>query len=144
MSQLRIGQIGIGALGSRIATKLVWSGYALHVYDVMDVSVRMFNAEYGGMMTGSPNMLAQVSDVIIAVLPTEKELRDIVFGWEGIVKGFARGGILLDMGTSDPVATVTLARELAERGIFLVDAPAIGPRESAKQGKLKFVIGGEA
>jgi len=51
MSQLRLGQIGIGALGSRIATKLIWSGFPLHVYDVMDVSVRMFNAEYGGMMT---------------------------------------------------------------------------------------------
>ena len=129
---------------SRIATKLIWSGFPLHVYDVMDVSVRMFNAEYGGMMTGSPNMIAQVSNVVITVLPTEKELREVIFGWEGVAKGMARGGIVLDLGTTDPVATITLARELAERGIYLVDAPAIGRRDLAKQGKLKFLIGGEA
>ena len=133
MSQLRLGQIGIGALGSRIATKLIWSGFPLHVYDVMDVSVRMFNAEYGGTMTGSPNIIAQVSNVVITVLPTEKELREVIFGWEGVAKGMARGGIVLDLGTTDPVATITLARELAERGIYLVDAPAIGRRDLAKQ-----------
>jgi 3-hydroxyisobutyrate dehydrogenase len=143
MSQLRIGQIGIGALGSRIATKLIWSGFPLHVYDTMDVSVRMFNAEYGGMMTGSPKMIAEVSDVVITVLPTEKEVQDVLYGWEGMTKGMKRGGIVLDMGTTDPVATVTFARELAARGIYLVDAPAIGSRYLAKEGKLKFVIGGE-
>lgn len=139
----RVGQIGIGNLGSRVATKLVWSGYPLHVYDVADISVRIFNAEYGGMMAGSPNMVAQVSDVVVAVLPTAKELRDICFGWEGLVKGFRKGGILLDLGTTDPVETLKLARELAERGIYLVDAPAVGTRDDAKQGKLTFFAGGE-
>lgn len=143
MAHIRVGQIGIGALGSRIATKLVWSGYAMHVYDVADISVRMFNAEYGGMMTGSPNMLGQVSDVIVLVLPTEREVRDVCFGWEGLVKGMAKGGVVLDLGTSDPIATIQLAKDLAERGIYLVDAPAIGPRDQAKAGTLTFFAGGE-
>jgi 3-hydroxyisobutyrate dehydrogenase len=50
--------------------------------------------------------------------------------------------VLIDMGSSDPVATGALADELADRGIDMVDAPALGTSEDAKAGKLTFVIGG--
>jgi 3-hydroxyisobutyrate dehydrogenase len=143
MTQLNIGVIGIGAFGSRVALRLLWSGYhTLQIYDVADVATRLFTNDYGGMATGSPKMMAQTCDAIIAVLPSAAELREVCFGWEGLAKGFAEGGILIDLGTTDPVATVDLAKELAARGTDLIAAPAFGTPTEAKEGKLTLVVGG--
>src|SRR5580693_5755545 len=69
-------------------------------------------------------------------------VREVASGWEGLARGFAEGGVLIDMGCSDPMATSGLAEELAGRGIDMVDAPALGTAEDAKAGKLTFVVGG--
>ncbi|HME25245.1 MAG TPA: NAD(P)-dependent oxidoreductase [Acetobacteraceae bacterium] len=140
----RLGVIGLGAMGARIATRLVWEGFNPQVYDVVDVAVRMFTNDVGGMMSGSPKMLAQSSDIVITVLPSAEALRDVLFGWEGLAGGFKPGGVVIDMSTSDPLATVELARRLAERGIDLIDAPALGTPADARAGKLTLVIGGDA
>jgi 3-hydroxyisobutyrate dehydrogenase len=142
MAQLRLGLIGLGALGSRIATRLLRTGFSLEIYDIADVALRMFNMDVGGIVTGSPRMMAQSCDIIITVLPSVAEVREVAFGWEGLARGFVSGGGLIDMGCSDPVATSRLAEDLAGRGIDLVDAPALGTADDAKTGKLTFVVGG--
>ena len=129
-------------MGSRIATRLLRSGFSLEIYDIADVAVRMFNMDVGGIITGSPKMMAQVCDVIITVLPSAAEVREVAFGWEGLARGFPEGGVLIDMGCSDPVATVELARDLAGRGIEMIDAPASGTTDDAKTGRLTFLVGG--
>ena len=142
MAQLRLGLIGLGALGSRIATRLLRTGFSLEIYDIADVAVRMFNMDVGGIITGSPKMMAQACEVIITVLPSAADVREVAFGWEGLARGFTKGGVLIDMSCSDPIATSRLAEELAGCGIDMVDAPALGTAEDAKTGKLTFVIGG--
>jgi 3-hydroxyisobutyrate dehydrogenase len=143
MSPLNIGVIGIGAFGSRVALRLLWSGYhTLQIYDVADVATRLFTNDYGGMAIGSPKMMAQTCDVAIAVLPSAAELREVCFGWEGLAQGFAAGGILIDLGNTDPVETVHIANELAAAGVDLVAAPAFGTPAQAKEGKLTLVVGG--
>jgi 3-hydroxyisobutyrate dehydrogenase len=142
MAELRLGLIGLGALGSRIATRLLRTGFSLEIYDIADVALRMFNMDVGGSITGSPKMMAQACNVIITVLPSAAEVREVAFGWEGLARGFSSGGVLVDMGSSDPIATSKLAEELAGCGIDMVDAPALGTAEDAKAGKLRFVVGG--
>jgi 3-hydroxyisobutyrate dehydrogenase len=142
MAQLRLGLIGLGAMGSRIATRLLRTGFSLEIYDIADVALRMFNMDVGGSITGSPKMMAQACNVIITVLPSAAEVREVAFGWEGVARGFAAGGVLIDMGSSDPIATKRLAEELGDCGIDMVDAPALGTAEDAKAGKLSFVVGG--
>jgi 3-hydroxyisobutyrate dehydrogenase len=140
----RVGVVGLGAMGARIATRLVWEKFNPQVYDMVDIAVRMFTNDVGGMMSGSPKMMAQTSDVVITVLPSADALRDVLYGWEGLAGGFRPGGVVIDMGTSDPVATVGLAKQLAERGVDLIDAPALGTPADARAGKLTLVIGGDA
>jgi 3-hydroxyisobutyrate dehydrogenase len=143
MTQMNIGVIGIGAFGSRVALRLLWSGFhTLQIYDIADVAVRMFTNDYGGMGAGSPKMMAQTCDVIIAVLPSAAELREVCFGWEGLAHGFAQRGILIDLGNTDPVETVSIGNALAAAGVDLVAAPAFGTPAQAKEGKLTVVAGG--
>ncbi len=144
MAGLSVGVVGLGAFGSRVALRLLWNGYhTLQLYDVNDMSTRLFTSEYGGMVTGSPKMMAQTCDVVIAVLPSADELREACFGWESLAKGFAEGGIIVDLGVTDPLETVAIARELAVRGIDFIDAPAFGTPAEAKEGKLALIVGGE-
>jgi 3-hydroxyisobutyrate dehydrogenase len=141
---LRIGVIGLGAMGNRIATRLVLERFNPTVYDVVDVAVRLFTNDVGGMMSGSPKMVGQCSDVVITVLPSTSDLREVLFGWQGLASGLARGGVLIDMGTSDPQSTVDLSKRLAEHGIDMIDAPALGTPTDAKAGKLTLIVGGDA
>jgi 3-hydroxyisobutyrate dehydrogenase len=143
MTQMNIGVIGIGAFGSRVALRLLWSGHhTLQIYDVADVATRMFTNDYGGMAAGSPKMMAQTCDLVIAALPSAAELREVCFGWEGLAQGFSAGGTLIDLGNTDPVETVNIANELAAGGVDLVAAPAFGTPAQAKEGRLTLVVGG--
>jgi 3-hydroxyisobutyrate dehydrogenase len=140
---MNIGVIGIGAFGSRVALRLLWSGFhTLQIYDIADVAVRLFTNDYGGMGAGSPKMMAQTCDVIVAVMPSAAELREVCFGWEGLAGGFAQRGILIDLGNTDPVETVSIAAQLDAAGVDLIAAPAFGTPAQAKEGKLTLIAGG--
>jgi 3-hydroxyisobutyrate dehydrogenase len=144
MSALKIGFIGLGAFGSRAAMRLLWSGFSeLNVYDTHEQTPRIFTATYGGLMLGSPVAVAQLSDIVITALPSAAEMREVFFGWEGLATESRKGGLVMDIGVTDPLETVALAKELGERGIQLVDAPAFGTPNDAREGALTLVVGGE-
>ena len=143
MSELKIGIIGIGAFGSRAAMRLLWSGFhQLMVYDTHEQTPRVFTGNHGGMSLGSPAMMVQMCDIVITALPSAAEMRDVFFGWEGLAGASPNGGVVMDIGVTDPMETAAMARELEARGIALVDAPAFGTPEDAREGRLTMVVGG--
>jgi 3-hydroxyisobutyrate dehydrogenase-like beta-hydroxyacid dehydrogenase len=144
MSDLKIGIIGIGAFGSRAGMRLLWNGYPnLMVYDTHEQTPRIFTGTFGGLSLGSPKMVAQLCDIVITCLPSSSEMRDVFFGWEGVATGFKGEGLVVDIGTTDPLETVEMAKDLARHNIHLVDAPAFGTPDDAREGRLTVVVGGE-
>jgi 3-hydroxyisobutyrate dehydrogenase len=144
MSDLKIGIIGIGAFGSRAAMRLLWSGFPnLMVYDTHEQTPRIFTGTFGGLSLGSPKMVAQLCDIVITCLPSATEMRDVFFGWEGLATGFKGKGLVMDIGTTDPLETVEIARQLAQHDVDLVDAPGFGTPDDAREGLLTMVVGGE-
>ena len=144
MAPLSVGVIGIGAFGSKIALRLLWTDFpSLQIYDADELTPRFFSNNYGGLNVGSPKMMAQNCEVILTALPSAKELRQVCFGWEGLATGFKKGGIVMDLGVTDPVETVALATELEAHGVKLVDAPAFGTPDAAKEGQLTLLVGGD-
>jgi 3-hydroxyisobutyrate dehydrogenase len=143
-AKLSVGVIGIGAFGSRIAMRLLWTDFpGLQIYDSDDLTPRFFANNYGGLNVGSPRMMAQNCDVIITALPSAAALREVCFGWEGLATGFKKGGVVMDVGVTDPLQTVALAKELAVHGVKLLDTPSFGTPEAAKEGRLTILAGGE-
>ena len=144
MSQLKIGFIGIGAFGSRVAMRLLWSGFdEMNIYDTHEQTPRIFTATHGGLLLGSPASVAQLSDIVITALPSAAEMREVFFGWEGLANEPKKDGLVMDIGVTDPLETVAIAKQLGERGIQLVDAPAFGTPDDAREGNLTMVVGGE-
>ena len=144
MSDLKLGVIGIGAFGSCAAMRLLWQGHHnLMVYDTHEQTPRIFTGTFGGLSLGSPKMIAQLCDIVITCLPSATEMRDVFFGWEGLATGFKGEGLVMDIGTTDPLETVEMAKDLARRDIRLVDAPCFGTPDDAREGRLTMVVGGE-
>lgn len=144
MSALKIGFIGVGAFGSRAAMRLLWSGFPdLNIYDTHEQTPRIFTATHGGLMLGSPAMVAQLADIVITALPSAAEMREVFFGWEGLAIEPRKDLLVMDIGVTDPLETVAMAKKLGECGIQLVDAPAFGSPDDAREGRLTMVVGGE-
>ena len=144
MTDLKIGIIGIGAFGSRAAMRLLWQGHQdLMVYDTDEQTPRIFTGTFGGLSLGSPKMVAQLSDIVITCLPSAAEMREVFFGWEGLATGFKGQGLVMDIGTTDPLKTMEMTTDLARHHVQLVDAPCFGSPDDAREGRLTVVVGGE-
>lgn len=148
MSAIRkIGFVGIGNMGAPMAGHLVRKGFDVTVYDVRPEVVAAFVARHGGKGAASLVDAAHGMDAVITMLPDDKVVRKVVLG-EGsencIAAGLAKGAIVIDMSTSNPSGTRSLAEALKPRGLEVVDAPVMGGVVFAKDATLDIMVGGEA
>ena len=138
MSNLKIGIIGIGAFGSRAGMRLLWSGFPdLMVYDTHEQTPRVFTGTYGGMAMGSPKMMAQLCDIVITAPAVRHRNARRLFRLGGAghrIQEETIDGLVMDIGVTDPLETMAMAKELEAHGVQLVDAPAFGtPRRRARR-----------
>jgi len=144
---MRVGFIGLGNMGLPMAANLARAGQELIVYDLNRKVVDDFVAEFDARPANGLESVAQNADIVITIVPTGKDVRRIVMGQDGeagLADFMEKGKLLVDMSSSDPTGTVQLAKELAERGIPMVDAPVSGGVRRAKDGSLAIMVGGAA
>lgn len=137
----RVGFVGLGIMGGRMARRLLANDVGLTVFDVDAAAVRAA-ADAGAEVAESPRELGAVSDVVVAMLPDPRILETVAVGEEGLIEGMAAGGLLVDMATDGMSVVKRLERTLAEKGIRIIDAPVgRGPAE-AETGDLFVLMGG--
>ena len=143
----KIGFIGIGNMGNPMAGHLLKKGFDVTVYDVRPEVVKAFVSQHGGKAAASLVDAAHGMDAVITMLPDDKVVRKAVLG-DGsencLAAGLAKGTIVIDMGTSNPSGTRSLAEALKPRGIEVVDAPVMGGVVFAKDATLDVMVGGDA
>jgi len=145
MSPIRtIGFVGIGNMGSAMAGHLVRAGFEVRVYDLRPEAVSIFVERNGGIAAESLADAARGADAVITMLPDDKAVRKVVLGDGGAADVLERGAIVIDMSTSDPVGTRSLAKALEPRGVAVVDAPVMGGVVFAKDATLDIMVGGAA
>src|ERR1700722_12992365 len=97
MQKERIGFIGLGVMGGPMAQHVAAAGYPLTVYDIDDGAITRLQARRPEVARAkSPRAVAEVSDIVMTMLPSGREVRDAVLGPEGLQRGFKPGGLLLD------------------------------------------------
>ncbi len=142
----KIGFVGIGNMGNPMAGHLLKKGYEVTVYDIRPEVVKAFVAQHGGKAAASLVDAAHGMDAVITMLPDDKVVRKAVLG-EGsencLAAGLAKGAIVMDMSTSNPSGTRSLAEALKPRGIEVVDAPVMGGVVFAKDATLDIMVGGD-
>ena len=139
----RIGFIGVGNMGRRMARRLVEAGYSLQLADTNPSAVNGFIAAHGGTAASSLSALARSVDAVITMLPDGKAVREVVTGKDGLLSGLPAGCLVIDMSSSNPVGTRELGGLLAERSIPMIDAPVSGGVKRAEDGSLSTMVGGE-
>ena len=141
-----IAFLGLGMMGRPMASRLAGAGFKLRVFDLSQKAVSDFvGAHPTALATASAKAAAQGADALITMLPDGRVVRQAVLeGSDAAIEGLTAGALVLDMSSSNPVDTQKLARDLAGRGIALLDAPVSGGVKRAVDGSLSIMVGGAA
>jgi 3-hydroxyisobutyrate dehydrogenase len=142
MSQ-RIGFIGLGIMGQGMAANLLKAGFPLTVWN--RTATRMQDLVAQGARAGvNPADVAEHSDVIVICVSDTPDVQSVILGEHSIIHAAQPGSLVVDCSTISPQATREMAAALAEKGIFMLDAPVSGGSEGAAKGTLSIMVGGES
>ena len=138
----RIGFIGLGIMGSRMARTLSKAGYGLTVFDVDRSRMDALKA-VGASVAVSARAVAQGSEMVFSSLPVPATVKAVYLGPDGVLQGAVPGTILVDMSTVDPETTRAVSKAAAERNVQYLDAPVSGGYREAENGTLVIIVGGD-
>jgi 3-hydroxyisobutyrate dehydrogenase len=144
-AQPSVGFIGVGNMGWAMAACLVRAGFTVNVNDSRREVADNFVQQIGGYAPDSLRQLAQMSDVVITMLPTSAIVEHVLAtGEDSVLAGMKPGTVVIEMSSGVPSVTQVLALRVAELGGHLIDAPVSGGVPRAKTGELAIMVGGDA
>ncbi|WP_338601765.1 NAD(P)-dependent oxidoreductase [Sulfolobus tengchongensis] len=135
---MKIGLIGLGIMGYRIAANLAKAGKLNVVFDRTQDKMEKFVKEYKVAKSSTTKELVESSDVIITMLADDNAVKSVVEPLTPLMKG----KILIDMSTISPTLSISLARKIENSGGLMYDAPVIGTSTFVEQKKLVVLVGG--
>ncbi|WP_080709788.1 NAD(P)-dependent oxidoreductase [Cupriavidus metallidurans] len=141
MSEVRIGYIGLGAMGSALARRLV-ATHRLWVWDINADATAEFQ-KMGAQVASSAKEVASNCDVVLLCLPRTSDVRRLIFGPEGLAEGLTKGKLVVDQTSGIPGETRAIAKELADRGVAMMDAPVSGGVMGAAAGTISIMASGD-
>lgn len=140
-----IGFIGLGIMGKPMARHLIEAGYPLVVHNRSRGAVDQLAGESDAVSAAqSPREVAERAKIVITMLPDSPDVRDVVFGDDGLLGAMGSGSLFVDMSTIAPATAVEMAAALVDRGASALDAPVSGGDKGAIAGTLSIMVGGSA
>ncbi len=138
----RIAFIGLGNMGRPMSANLVRAGHRVSGHDVVESNL-VHAADRGVLSAGSAFQAAQDADFVFTMLPTGREVLDVLLEGDRLVERVGNGTVVIDASTTDLETTDRIHAAAAERGIALIDAPVSGGIVAAEAGELTFMAGGD-
>jgi 3-hydroxyisobutyrate dehydrogenase len=139
---MKIGFIGLGAMGRGIAANLQRAGHDLVLNDLRKESAADY-VDKGATWADTPRELASQVELVFTSLPTPQDVEAVALGEDGLAAGFAAGATWFDMTTNSVEVVRRLHDVLAAQGVQLMDAPVSGGPKGAANGRLAIWIGGD-
>jgi 3-hydroxyisobutyrate dehydrogenase len=164
MANERIGFLGLGIMGSRMAANVARAGYELTVWTHTEGKAKRWAEEHKATAVDTPAKVARASDIVVSMVVDGAQVESILLGPDGVVEGVGgtsdsahgaagtgdvAGGtserlLCVDMSTIAPTDTHRIGAKLTEHGIRMLDAPVTGSSPRAQDGTLTIMVGGEA
>lgn len=139
--RVKLGFIGLGNMGSRIAQRLLGHGYKLFVYD-KNLANAATIATQGGIVAQNIQELASTVDVVLSCLTNDEAVRSVYTEAEGVFSNAQPGSVAIEMSTISPDTSRELHGLGARRGIEVLDVAISGSTPAAEQGALTLLAGG--
>lgn len=137
---MKIGYVGLGAMGSALAQWLI-ADHELLVWDLNPAALQRFTAR-GAKAAGSLADVARGSDVIFLCLPRSSDVKAVIFGEGGLSGGLSGGKLIIDQSSGIAAETRRFADRLAAAGVAMLDAPVAGGVPNAKAGTITIMVSG--
>src|SRR5215467_12823830 len=139
----RVAFIGLGNMGLPMAQNLLKAGHQVEGVDVNPASVEKLKAA-GGAGDETAKTAAARADVVITMLPSGNEVREVYLGSSGIIENANSGTLLIDCSTIDVETARAVAGEADKKVLWMLDAPVSGGVGGATAATLTFMVGGSA
>jgi 3-hydroxyisobutyrate dehydrogenase-like beta-hydroxyacid dehydrogenase len=142
LSGPRLGFIGLGAMGGRMARRLLAAGYDLTVHDRIREHARPLE-QSGAKFAPTPQRVAAAVDVVLSSLTDDVALEEVMFGPEGALAGARPATTFIEMSTVSPRASLRLHEAAKTKALDVLDAPVSGSTPQAEEGQLVVIVGGK-
>ncbi len=139
---LNIGFIGLGIMGTPMASHLIKAGHQLFVYTRGKLPTEI--AESGATQCLDAKGVAERADLILIMVPDTPDVGEALFGEKGVAKGLKAGKTVVDMSSISPVETKLYAQKIEALGCDYLDAPVSGGDVGAKNAALSIMVGGKS
>ena len=141
-SSPRLGFIGMGAMGSRMAGRLLAAGHDVTVYNRERKRTRMLE-QRGAKVAATPRELVSRADIILSSVADDAAVDNVMTGPDGALAAARPGTIFIEMSTVSPAMSRRLYEVVRGKGVFVLDSPVSGSTPQAEQGQLVIFVGGE-
>jgi 3-hydroxyisobutyrate dehydrogenase len=138
---MKVGFIGLGSLGAPLCNSLVRAGYKVSVTD-LDKKLAKDLLTAGARWAKEVAGACKEADVVITVLPSPAVSRKVVEGPDGVFANLRKGGIWIEMSTTDADDLQRLQAQAAKRGIEVLECPVTGGVHLASSGEITVLVGG--
>ena len=139
---MKIGFIGLGNVGGKLAGSLLRNKFDLTVRDLEDNLTKDFKNN-GAKVANSPKELAEKVDLIITCLPSPEICAEVMESEDGVIKGISENKIWLEMSTTDESEVKRLGKLVSDKKAVPLDGPVSGGCHRAKTGNIAIFVGGE-
>ena len=137
-----LGFIGLGTMGGKMVQRLLRAGHTVTGYN-RTKSRADWLRDLGMDWGESPRAVAAAADITLSMVSNTQALEAITAGPEGVLAALEPGKVFIDMSTVSPAASRALARQVAERGAQMLDAPVSGSAITLEAGQLSVMVGGD-
>jgi 3-hydroxyisobutyrate dehydrogenase-like beta-hydroxyacid dehydrogenase len=142
-SETPLGLVGVGAMGSRMARRLLGNGFKVAVFDVVHANAEALIVD-GATVPNSLAALARTAKVILSCLTDDDAVKRVYLATDGILANAVPETLILEMSTIRPQTSRELAREGADRGMHVLDVAISGSTPVMEQGMVTLLCGGES
>lgn len=138
----KLGYIGLGVMGGRMAKRLLNAGHTVTGYN-RTKSKAQWLLDAGMQWGETPRAVVEASEVTFSMVTNTKAVLAVTGGPEGVIAGLGPGKVYVDMSTVSPATSKELAAQVAAKGAHMLDAPVSGSVETLESGKLSIMVGGD-